>query len=649
MLPQQSPTPVVQQTAVQMEQTTTEETAASVGISSSVAVFILVTSVCCILSLAATDSIQENRGTQMNRIRVPHYTPGIAMLCVMSIGIVAMVVFILKRRDLTTGQHESTSRHKLHTKYSLSSILAFFIGVCVLCTAYLIVEFSCLDKWTNCDNNRVEVYLANLMELIFRIVLVVFASCETIICWLMKHLKFKPSQWVWHGLAIVQAANIAFWFDALLEESYHRIEEDYSFHAYFSFCNTTLGMRNTSCSSSSTAGQLFIYSSTIFHPMSIEFSLLVGETLLQKVMGATSHENAEHDSPSIAQGNYASSVAMIGVSTSRVPSRDGNSRTESRLQSTSTERTTASREQNLMSSMSRRSVRLSADSNSSFYSADDSVIENDLTDNNAMIDFLDERRPLLMSTQSVRSNPESMRHPVYSGRSKIFILISVIVNIIYLMLGLLVFIGTIKSNKSPKTRMASNYSFVVYSVVHCILLIICCAVGMLSCRKFKRRPSNTSYLEYLLLFATCGVLFQEIKRMVALSVNSATLGWTLAYFMFGFSDVIQVMIQSVFYYYSKDMKPLSSDDGRHAENTARVVVFKNIARVISISNVALWLSDSFFFSAMNTYLMPTGGSMEQWPVFDNVAIPITIFYRFNSALLFWCIATDPFPRIEHQD
>jgi len=52
-----------------------------------------------------------------------------------------------------------------------------------------------------------------------------------------EDVNFNPSQWVWHGLAVVQAANVALWFDTVLSESNHRIHENVgSFDAYFTFC-----------------------------------------------------------------------------------------------------------------------------------------------------------------------------------------------------------------------------------------------------------------------------------------------------------------------------------------------------------------------------------------------------------------------------
>jgi len=61
---------------------------------------------------------------------------------------------------------------------------------------------------------------------------------------------------------------------------------------------------------------------------------------------------------------------------------------------------------------------------------------------------------------------------------------------------------------------------------------------------------------------------------------------------------------------------------------------------MSITNFSLWIYNSFFEPEMDTHLMPSKYTLETWPVFDNVVTPIAIFFRFNSALLFWCIRTD---------
>jgi len=73
-----------------------DQTPSFVGMSTSVAVFLLLTSVCCMLSLSSSNSRHEDEpkhhhNSVRSDIRVPGYVPNVAMLCVMTIGIVAMV------------------------------------------------------------------------------------------------------------------------------------------------------------------------------------------------------------------------------------------------------------------------------------------------------------------------------------------------------------------------------------------------------------------------------------------------------------------------------------------------------------------------------------------------------------------------------
>ena len=591
-----------------------EQSTSSVGVSSSVAVFLSITSVCCILSLSATenpDEKQDNRtgtsgGTHMDWFGAPDYTPvrksirfssyvpKIAMLCVMSIGIVAMVVFAFKRRKLTSSDVKSSSRHKLHGKYSFWSITAFFIGVCSLGIDYVVVELSCVGQWTYCDY---DIFLINLSEVIFRIVLVVFASCETLVCWMIKDLNFKPSQWVWHGLAVVQAANIAFWFDSVLKESQHRIEENVdSFDAYFTFCKTN--QSDAWCSESSIAAQLFIWSSPLLYPITIEFSLLVSETFLDKVIGAKSRnfdENAAEGTSNNSQGNEVDHDALA--------------------------------------------------ENRSYFNILWRWVISPFTNvlylyNNAN-NSPNERTPMLQNTNE-NVVAESMPDSTNSSSSKIFILISVITNVVYVVLSILIFIGY-KFKKSQTNILQSqvyNDFFVVYAIVYNLFCIIGCAVGIQSCRKFRHQPTHTSFLEYLLLFSTSGVLLQSFKRLMAFAANDVTSRWVSAYCMLEVLDILQALLQIVLYYNAKDVKLQIINDGEQPVSSTRVVVFKNIMLVISISNFATWISDSFLLPEMSTSITPTNYFIEQWPVFDNVANPILIFFRFNSALLFRCVGRD---------
>ena len=200
-----------------------QQTTSCVGISSSVALFLLLSSLCCMLSLSSP-SARTNEKTQQEyhtqndthteqMILIPSYIPNIAMICVMVLGITVTLVF--RGDDLTTEDtdYQSTNRHNLHRNASLWSITAFFVGSCIFDLNYVIAEISCNSKWTRCDD--VEVTVNNSFELVLHIVCVAFTSFETVMCWILRPLNFKSSLKVWHGLAIVQAANFALWFDSI--------------------------------------------------------------------------------------------------------------------------------------------------------------------------------------------------------------------------------------------------------------------------------------------------------------------------------------------------------------------------------------------------------------------------------------------------
>jgi len=541
----------------------------SVGSSSSVALFLLLTSVCCFLSLSTTedkiDTQHDGGGGTKKTIKIPNYIPDIAMLWVMSIGTVAMVVFIVKRRDLTVEDHESNFRHKLQGKYSLYGIAAFFIGVCILGANYIVVELSCVDRWAHCYDNRV--FLVNLFELVLRIVVVAFACCETMVCWMLQGLNFKRSQLVWHGVAVVQAANVALWFDSVLNGADLSVEGDDSFDAYFTLCNQTYGNRSQSqawCSKSSGGSQWFFTSSPFLYPITIEFVFLVSETFLRKIIGTRSHRSNEN-----AQNE-----------------------TFDRFQEYST-----------------------------LYEDDDSRSE---------------RTPLL------RSGCENSRIPntqgsALSSSSNIFILISGIINIAYLVIVIVMFTGNLfYTSERPSYFQTIINFFILYETLYMIYMIICCAVGFQSCRRLKRQRSNTSFLEYMFIFATYGGLFLAVKRIVAYVVNSASSDpWICVYFIFEVVDIIEILLQMVFYYYAKDVT--LSSDGERANSPARVAVFQNIVVVVAIGSFVLWLSDCFVLPEMSTSIKPSNYFIEPWPVFDSVVNPVVIFFRFISALLFWCI------------
>ena len=505
-------------------------------------------------------------------IRVPLYSTDSVILSVMSLGIVAMLVFMFKREDFTTEDNESSSRHRRHRKYSFWSIALFFLAVCTLGLNYVAVELCCVDRWLHCDQK--DVHGNNSFELIFHFVLVVFASCETIVCWMVKYRVLKPSQFmVWHGLAVVQAANVALWFNSVFKESRHRIEGDqHSIYAYFSFCNSSSMNGSFSnetiyepCTEDAPVSQWFVMSIPYLYPITIEFSLLVSETFLYKVIGANSHSlngNAAEATNNNNLGNQSDNDAQAATGGTGA----------------------------------------------------------------------NEETPLV---------PRLNENYTISSCSKLFIGIWVILNTGYLLLSILMF-SAYQSDSPENGHQLQKYDdvFSVYWLIYTSLFITCCAVGIGSCRGLERQPSYISFLEYLLLFSTSGLLLESIKVITCYSVTKqhspwdhSRTGWVPVYYTLQVVGIIQVILQIVFYFYSKDVS-----ENPNSPTTTRVTVLKNIMVVFAINNIATWISDSFCLIEMNSSITPYDFLIEEWPVFDNVVIPIVIFFRFNSALLFWCNA-----------
>lgn len=413
-----------------------------------------------------------------------------------------------------------------------------------------------------------------MSELILHFCCILFMLCETMVCWIMKPRNFRPSQWVWHVVAVVQAANVAIWFDSLLKEAYHRIYDNSGvFDSFFSFCNTTSANRSndTWCSDSSIAAKWFVWSSPFLFPVTLEFALLVSETLLGKVIGGNADNDHENE-----------------------PAADG--------------------------------ARPAA--------AD-----------------VDERHPLL---QHGNENPQRAALPSHyanSCYSKILYLISLIINLVYLVLTILLLVGFKLNGPGIASQLqAFDDAFAVYSVIYDAFSIICCAVGIMSCRKFRRPHLHTSFLEYLLLLATAGVLLQSVKRIAAFVSHNNDTPLFAVYVAMGVLDMVQSLSQIAFYYFAKDVKLQPHNNGGPADKASWVAVFKACVAVTSVTNLFIWISDSFLLPEILPGITPTNYEIKQWSVFDNAVTPVTIFFRFNSAMLFWCIGTDVFREGElHQD
>jgi len=506
------------------------------------------------------------------QLGIPRHVPNLVMSSILLIGITAMGILIVKRDDLTTEEHEERmSRHEyLHRKYSLRSIIVFFVLGSILHLNYFIEELSCVEVWTRCKD--VSYVITNVSELIFHYGCILFMISETAVCWIMNFRNFVSSQWVWHGMAVVQSANIAIWFDSLLQEAYHRIHGNSEYlNSYFRFCDANV-MSNSHnqtlwCSESSVPAKWFLLSIPFLYPVTIEFALLVSETLLGRVAGENVGDNnaaVERPDPPPATGD---------------PPNEGT--------------------------------------------------------------------PLLQ--RRVGNQNRSHLPPAYanSSASKIFILISVFINIVYSVLTILVFVGY-KLSGVDYQQQAFDDVFAIYSVIYDVFSIVCCCIGIATCRHFRRPRSHTSFLEYLLLLSTAGVFLQSMKRIAGFVSYSDEPTFT-AYVFCGGLDILQSFIQIVFYFYAKDIKLRLSEYGGQADSASSITVFTSILVVVSVNNAVMWLSDSFLLPDILPDITPSNGEIELWPVFDNVVTPITIFFRFNSALLFWCIGTDVFQPGDHED
>ena len=540
-----------------------EQKTTSICIASSVAVFLILTSICIILSLSTGSGDETNDKTSYVRIEVANYVPNIAMFCVMSIAIVAMVVFIVRREKMTSREQASqlTSRHICHRNFSLFSLTAFFVGGIIFHLDYILFEFACITRWTDCG---AEIYVLNIFQVIFHIAGLIFISCETIICWVMKHFSFKQSSWFWHGLAVVLAANIAQWFDALLEEADSRMKNNSNvFDMYFTLCNETSQNRslsvNSVCSKSSSMAQWFGWSVPVLFPFTIEFFLLVSENFLDRSIGAESRRNQKAEEINSNQGNDTTNT----------------------------------------------------------------LEDNDTPSAGQPNRLVDEDTPLL----NRNSNRENTLPSSDSVGWKIFIMVTGFINVMYLVLSVIVSLNH-RTGSIDQSQTIDNV-FTTHVTIYYLFSIFCSIAGFTSCRKFQRQRLRTSFLEYLLLFSTSGVLLQSIKRMVAFTASNEASGWIPVYEMAEILDIIEAPLQILFYFYARDVIPQF--------NNHSGAMFKTIIIAISISNITEWAINSFLYANLNISITPFRYSIEQWPVFDNAVNPISIFFRFNSALLFLCI------------
>ena len=198
--------------------------------------------------------------------------------------------------------------------------------------------------------------------------------------------------------------------------------------------------------------------------------------------------------------------------------------------------------------------------------------------------------------------------------------------------------------------------FGVYKTVYYFIMIAFIFVGFIFSSSFQKIDRKFAGHEALVVFSAFGFFAQKLFRVVATihlqscwyidPINSASCDTIIEslpgnetiyqqleispqlYLAFDIFDIAEVIFQVPFLLYCQTVKKPTEPARRHHRRA-----FQAALAHLTLCNFSSWCADSFFEvtqeSATNFYY-----GEENWTLLFNVVTPFTLFFRFNSMLLF---------------
>ena len=174
--------------------------------------------------------------------------------------------------------------------------------------------------------------------------------------------------------------------------------------------------------------------------------------------------------------------------------------------------------------------------------------------------------------------------------------------------------------------------FMGYRIFYWLVLILAALFGLIASHQFNSEPRNWSGLELLVTGSSLGPLLQCILSLIATA--ALTQGSSAAMFVTeGLFNMAHIITQVIFYEQVKIIQI------RTDENSCRRMVLKAAIVCIAVCNFVLWVEDSFI-ETQNSKNSWQKYYFDNWPVLYNILNPLSLVFRFNSALLFLNVLFD---------
>lgn len=203
-----------------------------------------------------------------------------------------------------------------------------------------------------------------------------------------------------------------------------------------------------------------------------------------------------------------------------------------------------------------------------------------------------------------------------------------------LLLCVFAFLPHLLNNAGDATLDHELYkTYYYYYCVHTLFTLLSVLVGYAISSRFKvKRRANFTGLDFMLVFTSAGPLAFNCFKLLA--TGSKNLRWRdldliLVYRACRTLEIIEVPMQVVFMLYAGRVVV-----EKRADDLVRRACFRAIAAFLALSNGCLWCIYTFSPGYVGRHSLDTYYGDASSVVMKAVITPVSLFFRFNSALVF---------------
>ena len=208
-----------------------------------------------------------------------------------------------------------------------------------------------------------------------------------------------------------------------------------------------------------------------------------------------------------------------------------------------------------------------------------------------------------------------------------YVVVIVLLGVLFLVLGIFaLFVGNIEYWNT----------LITYHLIYWTLMILSAVIGYVVSFRFPPGSTkNPSGFEFFVILLSLGPIMQCILSTVAITRTEDFLVPTGLFVIEEMLNLVQVVVQVFFYEKTKTARTQSQG------SEVSGAILKCIIVSFIVCNFALWVEDSFIETATWTTSWQKY-YFEKWPLVYNIFGPMSLMFRFNSALLFLNLLFDSF-------